>query len=111
MPEFLAQNNACGQTVLQLVSRGNAIIAELLRLKDYIPNIYRFDFIQTNSYFLLISFLIRLETKSLQQKYAEIIMDFSYFKIAEAQEQRIESNEVSCSVLLYLLFLLVSIYF
>lgn len=41
MPEFLAINNACGQTILQLVSRGNAIIAELLRLKDYIPHIYR----------------------------------------------------------------------
>lgn len=41
MPEFLAANNACGQTILQLVSRGNAIVAELLRLKDYIPSIYR----------------------------------------------------------------------
>lgn len=26
-------------------------------------------------------------------------MDFSYFKIAEAQEQRIENNEVSCTML------------
>lgn len=42
---FLAENNACGQTILQLVSRGNAIIAELLRLKDYIPNIYKLNLI------------------------------------------------------------------
>ena len=28
MADFLAENNACGQT-LKLVSRGNAIIAEL----------------------------------------------------------------------------------
>lgn len=39
-------------------------------------------------------FLHRLETKQLQQKYGEIIMDFSYFKVAEAQEARIENNEV-----------------
>lgn len=42
MPDFLAENNICGQTILNLVSRGNAILAELLRLKDYIPKIYRF---------------------------------------------------------------------
>ncbi|KAJ8943604.1 hypothetical protein NQ318_006606 [Aromia moschata] len=75
MADFLADNNICGQTVLQLVSRGNAIVAELLRLKDYIPKIYR------------------LETKQDAQKYANIIMDFSYFKIAEAHEQKIENSE------------------
>lgn len=41
MPEFLAENNICGQSILQLVSRGNAIIAEILRLKDYIPTIFK----------------------------------------------------------------------
>lgn len=40
--EFVAENNICGQTILQLVSRGNAVIAELLRLKDYIPSVYRY---------------------------------------------------------------------
>jgi WASH complex subunit strumpellin len=33
--------NACGQNLLRLVARGNAIIAELMRLKDYIPPVYR----------------------------------------------------------------------
>ncbi|KAJ8965671.1 hypothetical protein NQ314_003953 [Rhamnusium bicolor] len=75
MADFLAENNTCGQTILQLVSRGNAIVAELLRLKDYIPKIYR------------------LETKQEVQKYADIIMDFNYFKIAEVHEQKIENNE------------------
>lgn len=42
MTDFLAENNTCGQTALQLVSRGNAIVAEILRLKDYIPKIYRY---------------------------------------------------------------------
>lgn len=41
MGDFLAANNACGQNLLRLVSRGNAIIAELMRLKDYIPPLFR----------------------------------------------------------------------
>ncbi|KAJ8919831.1 hypothetical protein NQ315_006360 [Exocentrus adspersus] len=75
MTDFLADNNVCGQVILQLVSRGNAIVAEQLRLKEYIPKVYR------------------LETKHEAQKYGDIIMDFSYFKTAEVQEQKIENNE------------------
>ncbi|KAB0792555.1 hypothetical protein PPYR_14514 [Photinus pyralis] len=75
MNEFFAENNVCGQTILQLVSRGNAVIAELLRLKDYIPTTFK------------------LETKQDVQKYGEIILDFSYLKFAEVQENKIESNE------------------
>lgn len=41
MGDFLATNNICGQNLLRLVSRGNAIIAELMRLKDYVPPIFR----------------------------------------------------------------------
>ncbi|KAI8126229.1 putative WASH complex subunit strumpellin [Lucilia cuprina] len=74
MAEFLAENNACGQNLLRIVSMGNSIIAEILRLKDYIPDIFR------------------LETKVDQQKYGEVIMDFSYLKIAEAQDLKIEQN-------------------
>ncbi|GLV32181.1 Strumpellin [Carabus blaptoides fortunei] len=74
MTEFLAENNTCGQTILQLVSRGNAIIAELLRLKDYIPPVYK------------------LETKQEQQKYADIILDFSYFKASDLHDHKIDNN-------------------
>ncbi|XP_066254336.1 WASH complex subunit 5 isoform X1 [Euwallacea similis] len=76
MKEFLAENNACGQNILLLVSRGNAIIAELLRLKDYIPKVYR------------------LESKQDIQIYGEIIQDFSYLKTSEAHERKIEESEV-----------------
>lgn len=38
------------------------------------------------------SLLLSLESKSDQQKYAEVIMDFSYLKIAEAQDLKIEQN-------------------
>lgn len=41
MTDFLAENSTCGQTILQIVANGNAIIAEILRLKDYIPDVYR----------------------------------------------------------------------
>lgn len=37
----------------------------------------------------------RLEKKPDQIKYADIILDFSYFKISEAQEKKIEENAVS----------------
>lgn len=39
--EFLAENNICGQTILHLTGIGNALIGELLRLKDYIPDVFR----------------------------------------------------------------------
>ncbi|GFW82443.1 WASH complex subunit 5 [Trichonephila clavipes] len=74
MVDFLAENNACGQTLLRLVSRGNAIIAELLRLSDVIPRVFR------------------LELKNDIQKYSDVLCDFSYFKITDFYENKIESN-------------------
>ncbi|XP_071441255.1 WASH complex subunit 5 isoform X2 [Hetaerina americana] len=74
MAEFLAENNPCGQNILNIVSRGNAIIAELLRLKDYIPPVFK------------------LETKHDQQKYGDIICDFSYFKNSDEFDRKIDSN-------------------
>ncbi|GAB0089631.1 WASH complex subunit homolog 5 [Sergentomyia squamirostris] len=76
MAEFLAENNICGRNLLQIVALGNAIIAELLRLKDYIPDVFR------------------LSTKEEQVKYAEIILDFKYFKISDVQDDKIENDEV-----------------
>ncbi|XP_046411198.1 WASH complex subunit 5 isoform X1 [Neodiprion fabricii] len=73
MGDFLALNNGCGQNILQLVSRGNAIIAELMRLKDYVPPIFR----------------------QADQRYSQIILDFSYFKAADAYEHKIENDSVS----------------
>uniref|UniRef100_A0A1B6MUI7 WASH complex subunit strumpellin n=2 Tax=Graphocephala atropunctata TaxID=36148 RepID=A0A1B6MUI7_9HEMI len=74
--DFLAENNSCGQVLLHLVSRGNAIVAELLRLKDYIPPVFRFD------------------TKQDQQKYAGLILDFAYFKASEEIDKKIENSVV-----------------
>ncbi|XP_001600214.3 WASH complex subunit 5 [Nasonia vitripennis] len=76
MADFLMMGNACGQNLLRLVARGNAIIAELMRLKDYIPPVYRLD------------------SKHYTQKYGAIITDFAYFKAANAHEQKIENDAV-----------------
>lgn len=78
MVDFLAENNACGQTSVKLVSRGNAIIAELLRLSDFIPPVFK------------------LETREDREKYGEVLTDFSYFKGPDYYENKINSKPVSC---------------
>ena len=77
MVDFLAENNACGQTILKLVSRGNAIVAELLRLSDFIPPVFK------------------LETREDREKYGEILTDFSYFKGPDFYEHRVDAKPVS----------------
>ena len=76
MVDFLAENNVCGQTLLRLVSRGNAVIAELLRLSDFVPPVFKQD-------------------PKDQGNYAEIIADFSYFKSTDFFENRVVSKTVS----------------
>lgn len=41
--DFLDPNNDCGQTILKLVASGSAIMAELLRLSNHIPEVFLFD--------------------------------------------------------------------
>uniref|UniRef100_UPI00359007A0 WASH complex subunit 5 n=1 Tax=Myxine glutinosa TaxID=7769 RepID=UPI00359007A0 len=75
MVDFLAENNLCGQAIVRIVSRGNAIIGELLRLSEFIPPALR----------------IRDKSES-QQKFVDIVCDFTYFKSAEAFELKIDSR-------------------
>ncbi|KAG7268685.1 hypothetical protein CRUP_032626 [Coryphaenoides rupestris] len=72
MVDFLAENNMCGQAVLRIVSRGNAIIAELLRLSDFIPPVFR------------------MRDRGEQLKYGDIVCDFSYFQ--DLDEEFRENN-------------------
>uniref|UniRef100_F6RQ92 WASH complex subunit 5 n=2 Tax=Equus caballus TaxID=9796 RepID=F6RQ92_HORSE len=74
MLDFLADNNLCGQAILRIVSCGNAIIAELLRLSEFIPAVFR------------------LKDRADQQKYGDIIFDFSYFKGPELWESKLEAK-------------------
>ncbi|OQR75271.1 WASH complex subunit strumpellin-like [Tropilaelaps mercedesae] len=66
--DFLAENNPCGQTLLRVVSQGNAIMAELTRLTSMVPQQLTHD------------------------RYAEILPDFSYFKNSEAFEKRLDAD-------------------
>ena len=74
--DFLAENNLCGQSILKLVSRGNAIVAELLRLSDFIPSIFK------------------LESKEEKEKYSFILPDFAYFQGPDYYEKNIDQNQV-----------------
>ncbi|KAJ8673596.1 hypothetical protein QAD02_004858 [Eretmocerus hayati] len=75
MADILTMSNSCGQNLLRLVARGNAIIAELMRLKDYVPPVYRLD-------------------SKHMQKYAAVITDFAYFKATNTYEQKIENDPI-----------------
>jgi WASH complex subunit strumpellin len=78
--DFLDKQNVAGQTLLRLTSRGNAIIAELLRLSAHIPPVFK------------------LEDKQTQKKYGDILFDFQYVGKAEQFEKKIESsNACSCA--------------
>lgn len=74
MADFLAENNQCGQNVLRLASRGNAILAELLRLSDFIPSVFRLD------------------NQPDVNRYGDLISDFSYFKKTDYFEHNIDSK-------------------
>ena len=60
--DFLGEDEICGQTILRLVSRGSAIIAELQRLSEHIPPVFYPD-CERNT------------------EYQDIIRDFSYLKV------------------------------
>jgi len=69
--DILEEANGAGQLLLRLVSRGNAILAELLRLSDNIPEAYRPENAQEHSL---------------------LLFDFSYFNNEELYEKRITDN-------------------
>lgn len=69
--DFLADGNVAGQNLLSIVSRGSAIIAELLRLSDNIPPVFL------------------LSDKADVAKYGEIVHDFSYLRNPEVLESKI----------------------
>jgi len=74
-----------GQTLLRLVSRGNAIIAELLRLADHIPPIFTVPLVPEKKG-------SKRKENSTTKRYADIIFDFKYLKNSELYEHRIENS-------------------
>ena len=74
MVDFLAENNLCDETLLKLVRIGNAIIAELLQLSD----------------FIVLEF--HLDNKRDRLKYGDILADFSCFHGPEFYEAKSTLN-------------------
>jgi WASH complex subunit strumpellin len=75
--DFLNKENLCGQNLLRITSRGSAIIAELLRLSQNIPEV----------------FLGPDRTKDPEQaKYLEVLFDFQYLREPEEYERKINED-------------------
>ena len=71
--DLLAEGNVAGKNLLSLVSRGSAIIAELLRLSEHIPPVFY------------------MSTRADQTRYGAILHDFSYLKNPELHESIVGS--------------------
>ena len=60
--------------LLNIVSNGNAIVAEVNRLSEMIPTVFK------------------MSTKQDQLKYGDLILDFSYFKNSDQLDKKLEQN-------------------
>ena len=79
--DFLAESNICGQSLLRLVARGSAIIAELLRLTDYVPP--------------PVAACMEPAPEAAAAgagKYGRILWDFRYLKTPEMFDEQIHAN-------------------
>lgn len=75
--DFLSPENLCGQNLLRITSRGSAIIAELLRLSQNIPEV----------------FLGADKIKDPEQaKYLAVLFDFQYLREPEEYEKKINED-------------------
>ena len=74
---FTSTENLCGQNLLRLTSRGSAIIAELNRLADNIPEVF------------LGADKIRDPE---QKKYLEVLFDFHYLRDPDEFEKKINKS-------------------
>lgn len=74
--DFTSSTNDCGQRILRLVSHGNSIIAEILRLGQHIPEVFYLK----------------------DQKYKDIIFDFRYMNNEDAMNLKIQSSAVNFSL-------------
>lgn len=69
---------------------GLAFIHRDNKVNNYLLLLFSFKYL-----LITLSGLLRFDTKQDQQKYAGVILDFSYFKAPEDCDKKIESNLVS----------------
>lgn len=79
--EFLHPDNAAGQSLLVLVSRGSSIIAEIFRLSEHIPSVFKGS----------------PNDPAERARYSKILFDFSYLRNADQYDERLEQDPVSFS--------------
>ena len=75
MPQFLDKSNDCAQKLLQLVSKGTVVIAELMYLSDNIPES-----------------LLRYNDPNNPE--SQILFDFGFFGLEQIEEDKIDADEV-----------------
>lgn len=75
--DFTNPDNICGQNLLRLTSRGSAIIAELNRMADNVPEV----FLGADKI-----------TDPQQRKYLEVLFDFHYLRDPEEFEKKINAS-------------------
>ena len=99
--DFLAEDNVAGQSLLRLCSRGNAIIAELLRLSSNIPKIFTVARLPKVCSVLAVAvFVWRCASHPSAQKggdsdsykYFPLLFNFEYLDRSEYYENKIESS-------------------
>ena len=78
MEDFLSSENLCGQNLLRITSRGSAILAELLRLSDNIPDVFLFN----NN----INDKNNIKDNE-SSKYLPVLFDFQYLRQPEEYEK------------------------
>jgi WASH complex subunit strumpellin len=98
MEDFLSSENLCGQNLLRITARGSAIIAELLRLSDNIPDVFLYHPTNNNS---------NVKDNNEISKYLPVLFDFQYLREPDEYEkvllETIIVHNVSC--ILYILFI------
>lgn len=77
MENFLSEKNVAGRTLLLLTSRGNSIIAELLRLSKVVPQVFGDDEKHLN---------IR------QLKLRAVLFDFTYLSTQEIFDRKLAQD-------------------
>ena len=91
--DFLDEKNVCGQTLLHLVSRGSAIISEVLRLSQHIPSALA-------GWLPPVAAAAAAEQGSGSSnapsaeaaKYAPVLFDFKYLSSPEQQDRAVNTS-------------------
>lgn len=103
MEDFLSSENLCGQNLLRITARGSAIIAELLRLSDNIPDVFLYHPTNNNS---------NVKDNNEISKYLPVLFDFQYLREPEEYEKVLLETIIvnTCMIIYLVLYILCYIY-